>query len=106
MLLEMWFVDGLLSLPRSVIDELAPTQKSRKDSGSSRGRELWVNQGQVRAWLHGGGRMGAGGRGALNASLVMGSYGVSLNKESDRRKWFLRRQSRTVAIKLGSYIRV
>lgn len=68
------------------MDELVPTQKSRKDSGGSRRSELWVSQAQVRAWVGVPGSMEGWGcrRGAFDVSMMMGSYGKPLNKKSDR----------------------
>lgn len=70
------------------MDELVPTQKSRKDSGGSSRSELWVSQTQVKAWVRGSWGNGGWGcrRGAFNISMVTGSYGKALNKKSDRRK--------------------
>lgn len=68
---------------------LVPAQKSRKDSGGSRRLELWVSQAQVRAWVRGSWGEWRGWvlrcrGGALNVRVVVGSYGKSLNRKSDR----------------------
>lgn len=53
------------------MDELVPTQKSRKDSGGSRRSEPRVSQAQVRAWARGSwGNGGAGARAAGEGPLM------------------------------------
>lgn len=86
------------------MDELVPTQKSRKDSGGNGRWELWVRQAQVRAWVrvsweNGGAGVGGARERPLTSAWCWEAYGKPRNKKSDRRKWFSRRRSRGVAIK-------